>query len=306
VETAIYSLGGLRIASDFPLLGLPVCQDHPNCDVVVRYVPIAEDVASHASEFFDQQYASIGTDVVFNFPAVGRFLLRAGKEILIDLAPSADHDEVRAYLFGGLFPALCHQRGITPLHASAVNVEGGSVAFVGASGFGKSTLVATLAQRGHEVIADDLCFLQVSTNGKVVAWPGVGRIRLLEDAWSTLGFRHPDVNRETHGSNKYFVPVRPPQQPVSCRPLRQVYQLHRASDGVTEITRLYGADAVEVLIQNIYAPKFAERLGYKPRAFVACAAATRHVPVFRFSRPWDLAALTQSVELLENHMRTTS
>jgi hypothetical protein len=56
-------------------------------------------------------------------------------------------------------------------------------------------------------------------------------------------------------------------------------------------------------MQNVYASKFAERLGYKPRAFIACAAAARNVPVFRFSRPWDFAALSQSIELLESHLR---
>ncbi len=90
----------------------------------------------------------------------------------MDLAPSSDHDEVRAYLLGAVFGALCHQRGITPLHASAIDVADGCVAFVGASGAGKSTLVAALARRGHQIIADDECFLQLETGGEVlgVAW----------------------------------------------------------------------------------------------------------------------------------------
>ena len=62
---------------------------------------------------------------------VGRFLLRAGREIQIDLAPSSNHDEVRAYLLGAVFGALCHQRGITPLHASVTDAADGCVAFVG-------------------------------------------------------------------------------------------------------------------------------------------------------------------------------
>jgi hypothetical protein len=306
METAIYTLGGLRIASDFPLFGLQVCRNEAqaHCEVVIRCAPIPEGVASATTKFHDQQYSGTynGREVLFDFPAVGRFLLRAGKEILIDLAPSSDYDEVRAHLFGGVFPALCHQRGITPLHASVIDVEGGCVAFVGASGAGKSTLVATLARRGHEIIADDLCFLQLGTNGNVQAWPGISRIRLLEDAKAALGLSGPEVKREMHGSNKYFVPVRPPRNPISSRLLRRVYQLHRVPNGVTEVTRLHGADAIEILMQNVYASNFAERLGYKPPAFIACAAAARNVPVFRFSRPWDFAALSQSIEVLESHL----
>ena len=305
METAIYKLAGLRIASDFPLFGLQVCQNEAqaHCEIVIRCAPIPEWVAS--VKFVDQQYSGTynGREVLFDFPAVGRFLLREGKEILIDLAPSSDDDEVRAYLFGGVFPALCHQRGITPLHASAIDVEDGCVAFVGASGAGKSTLAATLARRGHEIIADDLCFLQLGTNADVQAWPGTSRIRLRGDVRAALGFSGPGVKREKHGYNKFFVPVHPPRNPISSRLLRRVYQLHRVPSSVTEVTRLHGADAIEVLMQNVYASDFAERLGYKPRAFIACAAAARNVPVFRFSRPWDFAALSQSIELLESHLR---
>ena len=183
-------------------------------------------------------------------------------------APSSNDDEVRAYLLGAVFGALCHQRGITPLHASAIDVADGCVAFVGASGAGKSTLVAALAQRGHEIIGDDECFLQLGTNGEVQAWPGISGIRLCEDARAALGFDGAGVERAMHGYNKYFVPVRPPRNPIQSRRLREVYQLHRVPNGVTEVTRLRGADAVEVLMQNVYPPGLADRLGYQAHVFM--------------------------------------
>ena len=73
--------------------------------------------------------------------------------------------------------------------------------------------------------------------------------------------------------------------------------------GVTEVTRLRGADAVEVLMQNVYPPGLADCLGYQPHLFMACTAVARNVPVFRLSRAWDFAALDQGIELLENHLR---
>ena len=237
-----------------------------------------------------------GSEVLLDFPRVGRFLVRAGKEILIDPAPASDADEVRAYLLGTAFGMLCHQRGITPLHASAIDVADGCVAFVGASGAGKSTLVAALAQRGHEIISDDVCFLQLDGKGKVQARPGIERIRLWEDAMYALGYDGPGVEREMHGYNKYFIPVRSPRNPLKLRRLRRVYELHSAPDGAIEVTRLHGAAAVEVLMQNVYRLGLAERLGYKPRAFMVCAAAARDVPVFRLSRPKHFHALEETVE----------
>src|SRR6202008_4886252 len=101
--------------------------------------------------------------------------IRGGKEILVDQAPASSPRDVAAYLLGTAFGVLCHQRGIIPLHASAVNVADGRVASAGESGAGKWTLVAALAVRGHQVIADDLFFLRLADTGDVKAWPGVNR-----------------------------------------------------------------------------------------------------------------------------------
>src|SRR4051812_33666080 len=115
METAIYKLGGLHIASDFPLFGLQVCPNEAQkrCEVVIRCATIPEEVASATARFLDGCYSGKynGRDVLLDSPAIGRFLVRAGQEILMDLAPSSDDGEVRAYLLGAVFGALCHQRG---------------------------------------------------------------------------------------------------------------------------------------------------------------------------------------------------
>src|SRR5262245_63930689 len=93
METAIYELGGLRIVSDFPLFGLQACQNEVEVDfdVAFRCTHIPEQIASAVAKSGTYN----GREVLLDIPAVARFLLRAGKEILIDLAPSADDDEVR-------------------------------------------------------------------------------------------------------------------------------------------------------------------------------------------------------------------
>src|SRR6185437_15564144 len=65
----------------------------------------------------------------------------------------------RSYLMGSLFAVLCHQRGLLPLHASAVATGEGAIAFLGSSGAGKSSLAAFLARAGYRVLADDICVI---------------------------------------------------------------------------------------------------------------------------------------------------
>src|SRR5262249_29493195 len=139
-----YTLAGLCIVSDFPLNGLPTCRTKATAqhEVVVRRASVPERMPAAANR----------EEVLLDFPETGRFLVRNGNEILIAPAPSSD-SEIGVYLLGTAFGVLCHQRGIPPLHASAIDVADGCVAFVGGTGAGKSTLVAALAARGHQVIA---------------------------------------------------------------------------------------------------------------------------------------------------------
>ena len=304
--TEVYALAGLRIVSDFRLLGLQGYTDEVAADgeVVIRRSSIPEGLALATATFRDGRHSGRynGKEVLLEFPMVGRFLVSCGKEILVDPAPASDDGEVRAHLFGTAFGVLCHQRGITPLHASVIAIADGFVAFVGESGAGKSTLAAALARRGHQVVADDVCFLQIDREHHIRAWPGIARIRLWEAAMQALGCDGPGAEREAW-LQQVLHPGCSTAKPKPASPLATSLQLHDAPSGLTKVvTRLRGAATVEVLMQNVYRLSLAERLGYKPYAFKVCSAAARHVPVFRFSRPKDFNALEETVEFLEDHL----
>ena len=96
------------------------------------------------------------------------------------------------------------------------------------------------------------------------------------------------------------------ESPTKPRALRRVYQLDRSQNDVAEISRLRGRAAVESIIQNVYPPGVAARLGYQSRVLAVCASVARRVPVFRLSRHFELRALDHSIDVLENHLRDAS
>jgi hypothetical protein len=257
------------------------------------------------AEFSDGQCNQ--NELLLDISGVSRYLVRGGDEILVDPAVGSTPSEVCAFLLGTAFGVLCHQRGILPLHASGIDVPNGCVAFVGKSRAGKSTLAAALAARGHQVISDDVCFLQRGGHEQIRAWPGLSRLRLWEDALNVLGRDQPKGEREFRGVNKYLIPRDPPWNPNESRPLRRIYLVDPAPDGdCASVHRMQGSTAVEVIIQNIYRSGLNERMGRKPALFVACAATARVIPVFRFSRPLGFHAFRESVDVLENHLSDLS
>jgi hypothetical protein len=73
---------------------------------------------------------------------IARYLVSEGREIVIERVPGGSDDAVRVFLFGSVFGALLHQRGVLPLHGSAVMPSRGATIFAGPSGSGKSMLAA--------------------------------------------------------------------------------------------------------------------------------------------------------------------
>mgnify|MGYP003345090255 CR=1 FL=1 len=177
-----FRLAGLVIESEFPLAGLipSAGPDAPAADVVIRRGRVPETLAAPRPGGNDLQFD--GNDVLLNIPSAGRFLVRGGREIVIDQFASAGDDDVRAFLLGKVFGVLCHRRDITPFHACVVDLGGECAAFAGPSRAGKSTLAAALAKRGYQVIADDACFTRADADGAIMVWPGIRRIRLWQEA----------------------------------------------------------------------------------------------------------------------------
>ena len=88
-------------------------------------------------------------------------------------------EETCTYLLGPILGLLLRLRGTTCLHASAVNIDGRAVAFVGAAGTGKSTTAAAFARRGFAVLSDDIVplverddlFLVLPAYSHLCLWP---------------------------------------------------------------------------------------------------------------------------------------
>ncbi|MCI0530310.1 MAG: hypothetical protein L0Y56_22930, partial [Nitrospira sp.] len=70
---------------------------------------------------------------------VGKFFVVGNDEIVIQPVPGVEEAQLRLFLLGPVMAMLLRQRGLLVLHASAVAIDNGAVAFLGDTGWGKST-----------------------------------------------------------------------------------------------------------------------------------------------------------------------
>jgi len=123
-----------------------------------------------------------GDEYLYVFPQNATFHITSDNLITCFLDQDSSMKMLRHLLLNQIIPRYLATTGRLVLHASAVTLENGkSVAFLGNSGFGKSTLVSSFHRNGARLINDDCILLECGDNGVTVVGGLVG-IRLFPDS----------------------------------------------------------------------------------------------------------------------------
>jgi hypothetical protein len=289
-----YRLFGLNLASEISLAGVapPVEAEAADVAVVFGQVPPGD---------YPPGYSATPDGTMLAVTKVGRYLIRDGREIVVEPAEGASERNLRLFLLGSAIGALLHQRGLLPLHANAIDLGGRAVAFSGHSGAGKSTIAAWFHDRGYPILADDVCVVGFDEAGRAIAYPGIPRLRLWREALEASGRDAGAYDRSFDDMDKYDVPTETgsTQEPL---PLAAIYLLRKAGEGGdAAIERLAGVDAVETLMSNTYRGGYLKTIGRTGEHLAACLRLVRAVPVFRAERLWGFERFDGQARQLHDH-----
>lgn len=294
-----YEVYGLVVQSDLPLGRRLRPSASQRCDVLVERDEVPETLseATVRCERFDAREGAF----LLRSPA-GRFLVEGGSRIVVDPEDVADEVDVQTYLLGSAFGALLHQRGVLPIHASAVDVGGRAVAFVGPTGAGKSTLAAALVDRGYPLLADDVTALFATADDGFHVMAGPIGVRLCGDASERYG---PGDGPVLHRSGRRDKWEHVPESSGGAleRPLRSLYFLTYPGEHPGEGVELAEgvADSLKFLLLNTYRYVYVRGLGREAAHLRDCTALLERVPVHRIRRRWTLGRMETLVDLLEEH-----
>jgi hypothetical protein len=286
-----YAVFGLVLESEIALPELlPAPEDAP-ADVSIRFGAAGEE------------YAISPDEVNLVVPKVAAYRIRRGQEISLAPREGASERNIRLFLLGSAFGAIIHQRGLLPLHANAIDIGGRAVAFMGHSGAGKSTMAAWFLDRGHRILADDVCVVVPDAAGVPLAYPGIPRLRLWREALERSGRKADDLELAFDDMDKFNLPTPRPSQSGPI-PLSHVYLLEKAEGTAPQTSLLSGVAAVDALVANTYRGGYLARMGGTKRHLLACLEIVKRVPVFRASRVWGFEGYDEEAERLEQHARS--
>jgi hypothetical protein len=274
-----YCAYGLKLSADRPIPGLLALPDRTGDAVDVRLWLDSWPPSFSTPHFLDNKplwYASRtatpadapnlkvwrlqgGQVYWFRYRDGAEFLLQdQGRSIWARWYEPLTVEDAATYLLGPVLGFVLRWRGRVCLHASAVAVEGGAIAFIGRAGAGKSTTAAAFAQRGYAILTDDVAALSFDGQQFSVqpAYPG---LRLWSSSVAALFGRSDALPRlvPTHPTwdKRYLDLSQPPyqfqQHPL---PLRCLYLLgQRQSDSTSgQVIPVAARDGAIALIANTY------------------------------------------------------
>lgn len=299
----------LRVQSDVQLPAPPEKGGEPDVFISQRSLSVRQhegDLVLHAApdessnrdaETFVKDQGDVITGGIYDELF---FVVQHGDTIYYDLRKPLADGVLQSYLFGVLMATLLRQRGFLVLHACSVARNGQAVAFVGESGWGKSTIAEYFCQRGYTLLTDDVMAIDARGDGHPHVIPGYPQIRLRAEAGRHLRTDFDDLPVVNDENEKRFTtPATFPDRPL---PLQQVYLLDPTYADATRVEPMGQRTALLRLIHHTRATNLVKAPDFQAGLLRQCQRIVRRVPVQRMHRARDLSRLHEIAEQVEHDL----
>ena len=297
-RSCVFSLYGFAIRSEWRLPAplLDSCRDSVDIEFRGAPSPFFDPLRTptgrnswYSYHVFDDDSAYLRWSELFEF-----FVSADGRRILANRLTNDYADAFQIYALGQVLSFALINQGYEPIHATVVRVgPDHGIAFLGDSGYGKSTLAATFLAAGYPLLTDDLLVLRPN-HGAFLAYPGPARVKLMpETASMFFGPRaeHYPMNNITQ---KRIIPICGEQVCEKPVKLAAMYVLPdpaaSVSTGSPRISALPLAAAFLELTMNTF-NRVVETPSRLKRQFEFATAVCNSVPMRALSYARDLSLL---------------
>lgn len=282
-----YQAYNLCIASELLLPELIESEGKP--DVVVRFGKLDND---------NHRQHDGGSKFQGAVEGVGEFFIDRGREVIIDLMPGVEEALLRTILLGPILSILLRQRGLLVLHASCVDINNKAVAFMGGSGWGKSTLAAAFHTKGYDILTDDVMPIEFVCDRPIVI-PAYPQFKLFPEAVASLGQDTEGLSPVFQNSPKlsYKFERGFQQTPLA---LKRIYVLDKGT--AHNITNLQPQEAFVELVRHTRAISLVTNSEFVTSHMRLCSELIKNVSFCRFTRKPSLTDLPELVKLIEDDL----
>jgi len=184
-------------------------------------------------------------------------------------------------------PARFEHQRLSRAQVGAAKVER-EPEVLGPGGAGKSTVAEWMMANGLTVLGDDVCVVRFDEDGRPMAYPGIPRLRMWEDALDHRGISSKGL-RPSYPSDpdyrKLDLPVASGAMEAEGRPFAAIFCLKEGD--AFSVEPLSGSAAIEALFAHTYRGQFVIDAGDPKAHWQACLALAQAIPVLSVCRSMD-------------------
>ncbi len=237
----------------------------------------------------------------FSIPNVAVYYLKNSDEVLIEPLENTTEEAIVLYLEGLIFAIILMQKGMIPLHGSAINLAGNCIIILGDSGAGKSSLAAGLIKIGGKIITDDVIATK-KINEKYYVLPSFPEQKLCGmslEANDMDSAKHKKIQYEYTSLEKYFV-SRKDDFYQKASEMSNIFLLSPTDESILKTSEIKGLVKLQMLLKYVYNKRFIDMLGLNEEEFVTCSNISRQCNIHVIKRPIGQFTVDSQIEYIKS------
>ena len=286
-----YKAFGLIIKSEFEIPELLNHNGIPDVEIILGETP--QNLKNINKQ--GVKYQASKNEFLLEVDNIAKYYVNGGNKITVELLKENLDKEVRLFLLGSSFGALFLQRGLLPIHGSAIKFDESATIFTGLSGVGKSSMAAYFINQGHQVLADDISV--VNNNLEVV--PGFPNLKIWNDVLNKLDIQNESLAQIRPDIKKYQLPINDNYYNESL-PLKNIIILTTKNSSGFEYEELSGIKKFNAIRKNTYRHRFVQGLEKQQDHFLILNKLLPKIRVLNVSRPQSPIMLKELGDFIIN------
>jgi hypothetical protein len=226
------------------------------------------------------RYKAGKNEFLLELDNIAKYYVSNGNQIMVEIFKNEVNKEVRLFLLGSAFGALFIQRGLLPIHGSAIKFGEKATIFTGFSGVGKSSIAAYFVSQAYQVLADDISVV----NHVLEVVPGFPKMKLWNDVLQKLEMQDQYLEQIRPDMMKFQLPINENyyNEPL---PLKNIIIINTKNSPGFEFEELTGIKKFNAVKSNTFRYRFIKGLDKQQDHFQILNKLLPKIRVYKVERP---------------------